>query len=160
MTDSSAFGLSPLRVLLLDNDPRTREIVGRVLELRGHVVDPATDCQSVDARLSNRDYEVALVDVDHCGQQVLPQLVGDQTLNRQMRVIAMSETPRADVLCLRKPFNADQLFSIVEAFPPEDRKGTRLLGRSQQMQRVHELIERVAPTRATVLIQGETGTGK
>jgi len=36
----------------------------------------------------------------------------------------------------------------------------RLIGRSPPMQRLFELVERVAPTRATVLVTGETGTGK
>src|SRR5262245_12326524 len=37
---------------------------------------------------------------------------------------------------------------------------TRLVGRSPAMERLFDLVERVAPTRATVLIVGETGTGK
>ncbi|HET7322177.1 MAG TPA: sigma-54 dependent transcriptional regulator, partial [Longimicrobiaceae bacterium] len=41
----------------------------------------------------------------------------------------------------------------------ESRK-TRMIGRSAALNRVHDLIQRVAPTRATVLITGETGTGK
>ncbi len=36
----------------------------------------------------------------------------------------------------------------------------RLIGKSESMQRVAELVEQVAPTRATVLIEGESGTGK
>src|SRR5690606_27908374 len=37
---------------------------------------------------------------------------------------------------------------------------TRIIGRSAALRRVHDLVERVAPTVATVLITGETGTGK
>jgi len=36
----------------------------------------------------------------------------------------------------------------------------RILGKSQAIQKVTEIIEQVAPTRATVLIEGESGTGK
>jgi two-component system NtrC family response regulator/two-component system response regulator HydG len=36
----------------------------------------------------------------------------------------------------------------------------QMIGRSPALQRVHDLLKRVAPTRATVLITGETGTGK
>jgi transcriptional regulator with PAS, ATPase and Fis domain len=36
----------------------------------------------------------------------------------------------------------------------------RIIGRSHAMQRVFQIIERVAPTNATVLISGRTGTGK
>ncbi|MFD2257394.1 sigma-54-dependent transcriptional regulator [Luteolibacter algae] len=37
---------------------------------------------------------------------------------------------------------------------------SRLIGRSQEIKQVTELIEQIAPTRATVLIEGESGTGK
>ncbi|HEX6972129.1 MAG TPA: sigma-54 dependent transcriptional regulator, partial [Limnochordia bacterium] len=37
---------------------------------------------------------------------------------------------------------------------------TRIIGRSPALRRVHDLVDRVAPTVATVLITGETGTGK
>src|SRR5262249_51451370 len=47
--------------------------------------------------------------------------------------------------------------SRLVAAAPETR---RLLGESPAMRRVRERIERVAPTEATVLIQGERGTGK
>jgi DNA-binding NtrC family response regulator len=42
----------------------------------------------------------------------------------------------------------------------ERHKLDRLIGRSPAMKRVFELVEQVAPTRATVLIEGESGTGK
>lgn len=44
------------------------------------------------------------------------------------------------------------------AFAPETR--SRMIGRSQAMDRLFDLIARVAPTRTSVLITGETGTGK
>ena len=37
---------------------------------------------------------------------------------------------------------------------------TRIIGKSPALRRVHDLVDRVAPTVATVLITGETGTGK
>lgn len=40
------------------------------------------------------------------------------------------------------------------------RRAGQMIGRSQAMQRVFQIIERVAPTNATVLISGRTGTGK
>lgn len=42
----------------------------------------------------------------------------------------------------------------------ETRKLDRMIGKSPEMARVEELIQQVAPTRATVLIEGESGTGK
>jgi DNA-binding NtrC family response regulator len=55
--------------------------------------------------------------------------------------------------------------SLLPTLPGVDVPGPReelagMLGRSPAMQRLFARLERVAPTRATVLIQGETGTGK
>src|SRR6266542_5823002 len=44
---------------------------------------------------------------------------------------------------------------------PRERGGTdEVVAASQRMREVYEIVMRVAPTRSTVLIQGETGTGK
>ncbi len=48
---------------------------------------------------------------------------------------------------------------LVEAIPTAERFG-RLLGTSPQMRRVFAVLERVAPSESTVLLEGETGTGK
>ena len=44
--------------------------------------------------------------------------------------------------------------------PSDERRFTQIIGASPALEAVLEQVERVAPTRATVLIQGETGTGK
>ena len=50
--------------------------------------------------------------------------------------------------------------ATVERSPTPARKPSRLLGESMPMRRLHTQLGRVGPTDATVLIQGETGTGK
>jgi two-component system response regulator HydG len=71
-----------------------------------------------------------------------------------------------------KPFDPDELRAIVEralaqaavmsaAEMPEEASGFgAIIGRAPTMRAVYQMIERVAPTDATVLILGETGTGK
>ncbi len=52
---------------------------------------------------------------------------------------------------------------VVSALPDQDRRGRRfeqIIGKSSALKSVLEQVERVAPTDSTVLIQGETGTGK
>jgi two-component system response regulator HydG len=73
---------------------------------------------------------------------------------------------------ITKPFDPDELRAIVEralaqavvmgaSELPEDVSGFgAIIGRSPPMRAVYQMIERVAPTDATVLILGETGTGK
>jgi DNA-binding NtrC family response regulator len=50
--------------------------------------------------------------------------------------------------------------NVVNLRPPDGARVGRLIGRSAAMQRIFALIERIAPTDETVLIEGETGTGK
>jgi len=70
---------------------------------------------------------------------------------------------------LLRPFSTEQLVAAVTATcrdsAPGDRSrlgrdGSALIGNSAPMQDIRELIERIAPTAATVLIEGEAGTGR
>jgi two-component system response regulator HydG len=72
---------------------------------------------------------------------------------------------------ITKPFDPDELRAIVERAlahamvegvkpPDESDHFGQMIGRSPAMKSVYQLIDRVAPTDATVLVLGETGTGK
>jgi two-component system nitrogen regulation response regulator NtrX len=73
---------------------------------------------------------------------------------------------------LEKPVARERLFDVVgkvlaplparEEAPPAGAPGARygMVGRSEPMQRVYQLVDMVAPTRARVLISGARGTGK
>jgi two-component system response regulator AtoC len=54
----------------------------------------------------------------------------------------------------------DALFTTPDDDVRDSDDAAKLLGKSPKMQRVQELIRQIAPTEATVLVQGETGTGK
>ena len=77
---------------------------------------------------------------------------------------------------LTKPFKVDEITVVVERALErlnlasenirlrEELRGVhsldRMIGRSEAMQKVFELIRKVAPTRTNVLVRGESGTGK
>ncbi|HEY0708591.1 MAG TPA: sigma 54-interacting transcriptional regulator [Polyangia bacterium] len=60
---------------------------------------------------------------------------------------------------LKDDLDADDTFSPVDS-EPRTRLWDEIVGKSDSLRRVMGLVERVAPTNACVLIQGETGTGK
>jgi DNA-binding NtrC family response regulator len=69
-------------------------------------------------------------------------------------------SPSQIEIVLKKADAFRQLVKVNRYFSEQDGGDGDLLGRSMPMQRLRQLIERVAPTDATVLITGENGTGK
>jgi DNA-binding NtrC family response regulator len=89
---------------------------------------------------------------------------------------AIGAWERGAIGCIRKPFQNEQIIStvaagIVRRRKEEERQTLRramsrsvergsIIGRSERMQTIFNLVEQVAPARSTVLITGESGTGK
>jgi two-component system, NtrC family, response regulator HydG len=85
-----------------------------------------------------------------------------QTLESEERLVTEKTFPRKPARCELPPTPLPGR----EASQPLEREGCdrhsfdRIIGRSPAMRRIYRIIERVAPTNATVLISGRTGTGK
>ena len=116
------------------------------------VVDPAAPWDELQHKLADSDW---------APPQLL--LVGDPAL-AETAVDAL-RGGASDVLL--RPFSTDELVAAVTGLgerrdAPRKPVSTqrRLVGDTAAMQDVRALIERIAPTPATVLIEGETGTGK
>jgi DNA-binding NtrC family response regulator len=116
------------------------------------VVDPTGSWVELKSKLADSDWAPA---------QIL--LVGDAAL-AETAVDAL-RGGASDVLL--RPFSTDELVAAVKGLgerPELPRKAVStqrsLVGETAAMQEVRALIERIAPTPATVLIEGETGTGK
>jgi DNA-binding NtrC family response regulator len=170
--------------LAVDDDPNFLSALAELIEGQGFTTNTACTLRDARAQVSHRTPDVALVDLylpDGSGIELLKDLeIGSST-----EVVLM--TGHADVESavqalrlgasdyLTKPLDIGRLKSIlanvasVQPAPsvatPEqqtqesDRLGL-LLGVSQPMQAVYEMITRVAPTDASVFFIGESGTGK
>lgn len=76
----------------------------------------------------------------------------------QAAIAVKNATLHEEVQRMRARLNAENLYLQQEI--ESDHDWSEIVGRSQGMKRVFELVRQVAPTNACVLIQGETGTGK
>jgi len=172
-------------VLVIDDEPALRQIFGRVLDDAGYFVELASGAEEGFARLSRGDIDVALCDIkmpDGNGIEVLrrTRAAGLDTVFVMVTAIGAVETAvealRAGAFdYMVKPVRNEELLQrlarieTVRGLREENQvlrkavsdKGIPLFRfQSPAMQDVARLVDKVAPTDSTVLILGESGTGK
>jgi DNA-binding NtrC family response regulator len=178
-----------LCILVVDDEKNIRDGLGRALELDGYEVLTAGDGREAQDLLSRRRIDLVLTDLKMpkvSGEELIKHIAGSLP-NLPVIVLTGHGTVENAVVAMRngaydfvtKPVNLDRLSLLVrralqsrvlvlehEALKEEvaqlekKRKFAQLIGKSAPMQRVYELINQVAATRASVLITGESGVGK
>ncbi len=172
------------RILIVEDEEKLRRVVELQLASSGFEVDQAGSAEE-GLRLADRA-DLVLTDLRLPGIDGLELIHRLRRQNANLPIIVITafgtvenavEAMKAGALdFLPKPFSMDHLMAVVNkglemrALRDENRKlreelGLRyafenIIGRSAPMQDIFATIERVAPTRATVLIAGESGTGK
>jgi two-component system response regulator HydG len=177
-----------LRVLVVDDEPGARAAMKQLLQAQGYQVDPASDGAAALERIAELPPDIVITDLDmprmngmklieelHRRDPDLPVIVATSAAELGSAVAAM-RAGAADYIT--KPVDLDELIlAIGRAIEHRDirvenenlRRQAReehgegirgLLGSSRVMQKVYSLARRVAPSRATMLITGESGTGK
>src|SRR6202163_4870141 len=176
-------------ILLVDDEEKILKALGRALRDAGHEVIETTSARQGQRLLSERTFDVCIVD------NVMPELSGLDPIRAY--VASTPEGERAQVLMmtppatlesaieamklgafdyLQKPFEIDELLVVVRRALDHQRLRTQhryllserdeqfdhygIIGRSRAVEEVIRRAELVAETKSTVLITGETGTGK
>jgi two-component system response regulator AtoC len=176
------------RILVADDDAGIRTLLHELLEDEGYDVDEASNGSAVVAAFQKADAlpDLTIMDVkmpEMTGLDVLRKL--SDKASRPLPVIVMTAFGSASIAIeamqlgaydyVTKPFDLDDVLLRVQRYfehqnlANEVQKLRRLaerdpneyiIGNSPAMQDVFKTIGRVARTEATVLITGETGTGK
>jgi DNA-binding NtrC family response regulator len=173
------------RVLVVEDDPGIRKVLGRALESASYEVDAAATGEEGLKLLGSQVYDLALFDLNLPGLDGLALLSAAPGLQPDAQFIMVTGDATVESAVeamrlgafdyLRKPLHIPELLVVLERALEErerrrevarlrrkvEREGVpTLIGQAPAMKRMYDLIERVAPSRATVLITGETGTGK
>ena len=174
------------KLLLVDDDRHLVDSMGQWLGTQGFQVVTSTGIQEALVRLSQQSFELVLIDVrlaDGDGFELLRKCVADfpattPVLMTGYATVEMSiEALRAGAFdLLTKPIiDEELLMSLRRAISQREvvRENKQLkaeldrrfgldhiVGDCLQMKRIFEIVDSVAETRATILITGESGTGK
>lgn len=176
-----------LPVLIVDDERSMREFLSVLIKKEGHKVLAATSGDEAIAMMDDGlRFKLVMTDLKMPGTSGLDVLRKAKAVMPQAEVILMTAYATADTAIsaiklgaydyITKPFKVDEakiaLHRALEKFTLVDenrhlkevletRQGFgELIGESSPMQRVYQLIDRVAPTKTTILIHGESGTGK
>ncbi len=158
-------------VLVVEDDPDLREVLGETLQLDGYTVETASDGAAALEIMSSRDIGMVVSDVQMRPMDGTELLGRIKNLYPSVPVLlmtaygdiqkAVSAIRGGAVDYLSKPFEADLLLEKVKhsVLRPRRESG-QVIAEDLHSRELFELARRVAASEATVLIGGESGAGK
>jgi DNA-binding NtrC family response regulator len=184
--DKIAAPASKGRILVVDDEIEIRESLEALLDLEGFQVDLAANAAEGERKLESRAYDLVLLDLmmpDKSGMEVLRD-VRERDRHTPIFMITAYGTLEAAVQAVKlgandylaKPWDNEKLLIEIQRIIAGQRlidENTQLkialkqrysfpsiVGKSDRMLRVLDLVTQVAASRSTILVTGETGTGK
>jgi DNA-binding NtrC family response regulator len=174
------------KFLVVDDNPEVLKLVANILETNEYEVETASRGESAIKKLDSNDYDMVLTDLrmpDIDGMQVLEH-VKSRASKTMCIILTGHGTIKSSVKAIKKgafdyitkPVSSSELLIVVEKalkFKNLEEENIRLkkelkgkyhykniVGTSQAIKKIYDLIEKVSDTDGTVLITGASGTGK
>jgi two-component system, NtrC family, nitrogen regulation response regulator NtrX len=171
------------KILLIEDDTKIRSILKEILQDKNHEVDEAGDGQEGFKKLENGIYDLCICDIK------MPKMDGLEVLDRTKEAgiatnfvvisahgnidIAVEAVKKGAFDFLQKPFDLGRLeitlrnaldkTTLIRETKNLRKKISRrfeMIGESEAIRQMKEMIDKVAPTDARVLIIGPNGSGK
>jgi len=172
--------------LIVDDEAIVRDSLSKWFHEEGYEIGSAESAAEALTRLAERRWDLALVDIKMPGTDGIELQRRMQEIDPEMAVIIMTGYASVETAVqalkngaydyVTKPFDPDDIAHTVSNALSHQRarqenvrlretvaevaRPAELIGKSAAMQRVFEAIETVGPTDATVLVTGDSGTGK
>src|SRR5579871_764871 len=172
------------RLLIVEDDQSVRTTMVMCLELEGYAVEAVGSTREALSLLEAESYPIVISDIyldERTGIDILrtarrqnPECAVILMTGRGSMETVMAATQGGAFEYLAKPFEMAHMIDTIrraeksligggeddEAAAIDDLTETEMIGSSPRMVEIYKTISKVAPTDATVLIEGETGTGK
>ena len=178
--------MDPLRIVVVDDEPAQRELIGGFLTKQGHEVLLAANGAEALIHVRSRRVDLVLSDCRMPAMSGPELLSGIKAVNPEIPLVLMTAYGTVETAVqamkdgaadyLAKPLDLEELLVRVARVTEQSRLRSEvrdlqrqlverhrlegIVGESGRMQEVLALAKRVAPSGATVLIRGESGTGK
>lgn len=178
--------MNPASVLIVEDDTKLRNALKEIMTREGYAVDATESGDIAVSMIKDTVYDLVITDLKLPGMDGMDVLRAVQKLARYTSVIIVTAYATVDTAVeamkegaedyIAKPFNLDEIRLIVRKVLDkkvlvDDNRFLRnqlkkkysfgnLVGNSEAMVEVYKTIEKIKDSRATVLILGETGTGK
>ena len=171
------------RLLIVEDDQSVRTTMVMCLELEGYAVEAVGSTREALSLLEAESYPIVISDIyldERTGIDILrtarrqnPECAVILMTGRGSMETVMAATQGGAFEYLAKPFEMAHMIDTIKraekslngpeddgAAAIDDLPETEMIGSSPRMIEIYKTVSRVAPTDATVLIEGETGTGK
>ncbi len=173
-------------VLIIDDEAEIRESLRTLLEIEGFEVEAAGTGEEGMERLGDRAFDLVLLDLalpDRNGLDLLTELRAEDASISVIMITAYGTVENAvramqsgAVNFIQKPWDNEKLLADVRAAVARHRAEEEniqlkralkqrynfenIVGKSEPMLKIFDLVAQVATSRSTILLQGESGTGK
>src|SRR5512141_508592 len=173
-------------ILVIDDEPDIRESLEVLLSSEGYRVELAANATEGLKRLEGSTFDLVLLDLmmpDKSGMEVLEEI---RVRDRETPIFLITAYGSVEVAVqaikrgandyFSKPWDNEKLVIEIERMIAKRRLETEnrhlkralkqryafpnIVGKSERVLRILDLVAQVAPSRATILVTGETGTGK
>ena len=173
----------PAKILLIEDDLSASAAFEKVLRKAGYEVTSVARGEDGLAQAARQSFNVVLTDFKLPGLSGLELISRLRVTHPQLPIIMMTAHGSTETAIqatklgaceyLLKPFEVDELLDLIASIVEQSQLRTEkvepgtahsapraIVGQSRVMQNIYKQIGRVAATPVTVLIRGETGTGK
>lgn len=170
------------KVLVIDDEPAIRRILREILEHEKYNVDDSASAVEALPLVKENEYDAILCDIkmpQMDGIEFLEEvqqitdapvimISGHGTIDTAVEAIKkgafdyISKPPDLNrlLITLRNALYKSKLMTETKALKKVVKRQYQMIGSSEPMTEIHNIIGMVAPTNARVLIEGENGTGK